>query len=688
MYRYSTMIRFLLIASVLLFSGFSAMAADTATTPHFTAKLVSESRTPAPGKDVTTALLIKPEKGWHTYWANPGATGLAPELDWKLPKGVTAGDVRHPVPTKLVIGGIASNVHSGPVALLTNLSVPETLAKGTPLPVGLDVDLLICSEGQCVPETVSLNLQLTIGDGTPDPAERDLFAKARAALPTPLSQAARYAVDGANLKLFVPVSAPENIASAHIFLRNEGVIPAGGTQQLAKVDHGLTMTLSRGKKAPGKTLSGVVRIVHADQHVTGYRFVAQPGPVPSAGSKLGGGFVLALGGALLGGLLLNLMPCVFPILSLKALALARAGGDDREAQAEAIGYTIGAVSVLLALGGAVLAFKSGGHAVGWAFQLQDTRVVAILLLLVTAIATNLAGLYELPSLNIAVGHRQGLIGGIGTGALAAFIATPCTGPFMAGALGAALLLPVPAALAVFFGLGLGLSLPFLALGFIKPARRWLPKPGPWMMTLRRVLSLPMFATALGLGWIVGRQAGVSAMTIALAAALLLGVSLWWYGLRQLKSRRGLPTFVPAIAAIILAYLGVQASSAATEQASHLLASKPYTAARLAKLRDEHRPVFVFLTADWCLSCKVNEATSLSSTSVANAFAKAHVAVLEGDWTRKNPEVTALLRKRGRAGVPLYVWYPVNGAPKDLPQVLTPSMLVDLTHGLKSSQSTS
>jgi thiol:disulfide interchange protein len=311
-------------------------------------------------------------------------------------------------------------------------------------------------------------------------------------------------------------------------------------------------------------------------------------------------------------------------------------------------------------------------------------VVAILLLLVTAIATNLAGLYELPSLNADLGARTGILGGLGTGALAAFIATPCTGPFMAGALGAAMLLPVPAALAVFAGLGLGLSLPFLALGFIKPARRWLPRPGPWMMTVRRVLSLPMFVTALGLAWIVGRQAGVSAMTTALAAALLLGVALWWYGLRQVSDRIAFPTAIPAVAAIALAFWGTQAGSA-TEQASHLLASKPYTAARLAELRADHRPVFVFLTADWCLSCKVNEATSLSSASVADAFAKAHVAVLEGDWTRGNPEVTQLLTQQGRAGVPLYIWYPKNGGPsRQLPQVLTPSMLVDLTTGQSSS----
>ena len=673
------MIRSLLIACLLSLSAANAMAASTATTPHFTAELVSESQTPAPGKTVTLALVIRPQKGWHTYWSNPGETGLAPELDWKLPDGVAASDVRHPVPSEMVIGGITSNVHEGTVALLTDLSIPENMAAGTTLPVTLSADLLICSEGSCVPETVALDLPLTVGNGTPDPAHTALFAHARATLPKPLSEPARFSADGGTLRLFIPITASKDVASAHVFIRDEDAVPAGAAQQFTQGDGGLTISMPAGKDNIGNTLSGVVRITRADGSATGYSFTAVPGTIPSSAPKaaLDSRFFLALGGAILGGLLLNLMPCVFPILSLKALALARAGGDDHEARMEAIGYTLGAVGVLLALGGAVLVLKSGGHAAGWAFQLQDTRVVAILLLLVTAIATNLAGLYELPTLNVNLGTRTGMLGGVGTGALAAFIATPCTGPFMAGALGAAMLLPVPAALAIFAGLGLGLSLPFLALGFIKPARRWLPRPGPWMMSLRRLLSLPMFATALGLGWIIGRQAGVSAMTIALSAALLLGVALWWYGLRQVGDRMGLPTVLPAVAAIALAFWGVQTGSA-TEQASHLLASKPYTAARLAELRAEHHPVFVYLTADWCLSCKVNEATSLSSTSVADAFSKAHVTVLEGDWTRRNPEVTQLLAQQGRAGVPLYIWYPANGGSRQLPQVLTPSMLVDLT----------
>ncbi|MCB0059010.1 MAG: thioredoxin family protein, partial [Caldilineaceae bacterium] len=426
----------------------------------------------------------------------------------------------------------------------------------------------------------------------------------------------------------------------------------------------------------GAPVSGVLRIDRGsgtDSLATGYRFVA--GETVSTPGWTGYQVLLALGGAVLGGLLLNLMPCVFPILSIKALALVRAGGDEREAKIEAVGYTLGAVLTLVVLGGVVIALKSAGHEAGWAFQLQDTRIVALLLLLVTAIATNFAGLFELPSFNVNVSQSRGLVPSVGAGALAAFIATPCTGPFMASALGAALLLPVPAALAVFAGLGLGLALPFLALGFIAPLRRHLPRPGPWMLTLRRILSLPMFATALGLAWIIGRQAGVATMTLSLSAAMLLGLALWWYGLRQSHARTGYPAFVPMLAALLFVSVGLPASSSGLEDTP--ATAEQYSASRLAALRDAHQPVFLYLTADWCMTCKVNEATSLSSPSVAAAFEKAGVTVLEGDWTRGNADITALLAERGRAGVPLYLWYPARGEPKELPQILTPSMLVSL-----------
>jgi thiol:disulfide interchange protein len=394
---------------------------------------------------------------------------------------------------------------------------------------------------------------------------------------------------------------------------------------------------------------------------------ASLGTVPPAGKPLRadapergwGAIFLALGGAVLGGLLLNIMPCVFPILSLKALSLARAGGEERAARREAVAYAAGVIGVCLALGALLLAF-----------QLQDPRVILFLLLLVTAIGLNLAGLFELPAFGRggALAGRGGTAGAFWTGALAAFVATPCTGPFMGAALGAALVLPEAAALAIFAGLGLGLALPFLLLGFIPALRRRLPKPGPWMQRLRRILSVPMFLTALGLAWIFWRQAGGDGLLIAVAATAVLALLLWWGGRRQ----AWLPLAGGAAAvAAVLAFVPV-AVAPAEARAGGTLDAEPFSEARLAALRAEGKPVFVYFTADWCVTCKVNEKAVLERAEVEQAFKAKGVAVLVGDWTRGNGEIGRFLEAHGRSGVPLYLWYRRGGEAEVLPQILTVS----------------
>jgi thiol:disulfide interchange protein len=316
---------------------------------------------------------------------------------------------------------------------------------------------------------------------------------------------------------------------------------------------------------------------------------------------------------------------------------------------------------------------------GWAFQLQDPRVILLLLLLVTAIALNLAGLFELPSVGIGgrLASAGGATGAFWTGALAAFVATPCTGPFMAAALGAALLLPVPAALAVFAGLGLGLALPFLILGFVPAARRRLPKPGPWLNRLRHSLSVPMFLTALGLAWVLGRQSGVDGMALGLAAVLLLGLTLWWVGRRH-GDGRGWLRLAPAAAALAAGLLFLPVGSGEGKATAAPLAAEPFSEARLAALRAEERPVFAYFTADWCITCKVNEKTVLQREEVSRAFSDEQVAVMVGDWTGGDAAIGRFLESQGRTGVPLYIYYEPGKAPQILPQLLTVSRVVSLT----------
>ena len=327
----------------------------------------------------------------------------------------------------------------------------------------------------------------------------------------------------------------------------------------------------------------------------------------------------------------------------------------------------GAVAACLALGGLLLALRAGGAAAGWAFQLQDPRVILLLLLLVTAIALNLAGLYRLPVLANGGEAR----GAFATGALAAFVATPCTGPFLGFALGAALVLPAWAALAVFAGLGLGLAFPFLALGFVPALRRRLPTPGPWMGRFQRILSVPMFATALGLAWILGRQSGVDGMALGLGAALLLGLALWWLG----RGHRWGPW--AAIALAVLAPLPLVRTVAAAPAAAGELGAEPFSETRLAELRAGGTPVFVYFTADWCLTCKVNERAAIGQSEVAAAFRERGIRVLVGDWTRGEPTIGRFLERHGRSGVPLYLWYAPRREPEILPQILTVGRLTGL-----------
>ncbi|HEY0626412.1 MAG TPA: protein-disulfide reductase DsbD domain-containing protein [Allosphingosinicella sp.] len=636
--------------------------------------LVPEGATVAPGGRVTLALVMEPEPGWHGYWRNPGDAGTESQVEWTLPNGASVGELRYPVPETLTIAGIMNYVYEHDYALLTELRVPAGVKPGDVLPIRASLDYLVCTREICVPESAEVAAQVTIGA----PAQPGRFDGYRAALPRPIGGEGRFAIEGGKARIAIPYPASESGEGAYFFPLTHGLLKYSAAQEVRRDGDTLIIeTDAPGEAAGLKGAEGLLKVGERGLWVT-----LRPGPIAAGTAEAGlaSTILLALLGAVLGGLILNIMPCVFPILSLKALSLARTGESEGTARREALAYAAGVILVCLALGGALLALRAGGAAVGWAFQLQDPRVIIVLLLLVTAIALNLAGLFDLR----AVGAGQGLAGkgGVGgafwTGVLAAFVATPCTGPFMGAAMGAALILPTAAALAVFAGLGLGLALPFLLLGFVPALRRRLPKPGLWMDRLRRILSVPMFLTALGLAWILGRQAGVDGMTIGLAAATVLGLALWWVGQWQGRVGLWLP-LVPAAAAaaLALAFVPTAATAPAMASAPNMLNAEPFTEARLASLQQEGRPVFVYFTADWCLTCKVNEKGAIERKEVAKAFADAQVAVLVGDWTRGDATIGRFLERHGRSGVPLYLYYQPGKPAEILPQVLTPSRLVSM-----------
>jgi thiol:disulfide interchange protein/DsbC/DsbD-like thiol-disulfide interchange protein len=636
-------------------------------------QLVAEGPAPA-GGEVELAIHMRPAPGWHGYWLNPGDAGLPMDVEWHLPKGFSVGALRYPVPTRLEIANLMNYVYEHDYAVLVRLKVPAD-ARGT-IPIRADARWLACTDKICVPEQGQLSLDLPVGAGTPKRAQFDAW---REALPRPLAAVGHFALQDGKLRVAIPLPANVTVHDPYLFPVTDNAVDYEAKQAFFRSGDMLVAELQPKGGTP-QQFEGVI----AYDDGRGLDFRATPGPVPEGGTKLGAlgsaAVLWAVLGAIAGGILLNLMPCVFPILALKALHISRAGGEAREARSDALAYTAGAIVGTAALGAILLAIRAAGAEAGWAFQLQDPRTIMLLLLLAVAITANLLGLFELPVL----GGSARPAGSFGTGALAAFVATPCAGPFLGAALGTALLLPAAGSVLVFAALGLGLALPFVAVAFIPALRTRLPKPGPWMRRLQRFLALPMAATALAAAWLLYRQAGWSEVVFGVQCGLLLVVLLSLFGRLQ---RKGVPGSWLLLLLMLLTVAGAiaQAPRSARSSAHAISGAEPWSEARVVSYVRQGDPVFVYFTADWCLSCKVNETTSIDRDEVRDAFRKAHVKVLAGDWTNGDPAITRFLESQGRAGVPLYLWYAPGKAPEALPQVLTPAMLISRARALPQQQ---
>jgi DsbC/DsbD-like thiol-disulfide interchange protein/cytochrome c biogenesis protein CcdA len=656
-----------------------AAAAGQERTNHIAARLVAEGPF-TPGQRQWVAIAFDPQPGWHGYWLNPGDAGYGMELDWQLPLKWEVLATEYPVPQRLVIGGLMNHVYEGPYAVLAELWVP---AGAKPSPISLDAQWLACTDKICVPEQARLTFDLSRAPAEPR------FDRWRAAIPALLDSRASFALSEKYLRIAIPLPAAMDVADSHVFISQRDLVQYAAVQTFSRDGDLLVaeIPLAEGIMRP-TGVDGILSLGDGN----GVRFAARPGPVPANGipvrkltadSGIAPLWLLLLG-ALAGGLLLNVMPCVFPILSLKALSLARAGESDAKARAEGLAYTAGVVLATVALGALLLGLRSAGEMVGWAFQLQEPAVVVALLLLAATITANLAGLFELPSLSLTRAGEPA--GAFATGLLAAFVATPCTGPFMAAAMGAALLLPKLQALLLFAVLGLGLALPFLLLGFVPPLRRLLPRPGPWMERFRRWMSLPMGLTALALVWLCWRLGGEwFGMASAVAAGGLV-LALWATGIRQ-RAGAGSGSRFALLAAPVAVFAAVAlpaalASPPPAQREQGVLPAQPFSEARLAAARASGKPVFVWFTADWCLSCKVNERVAIERTATGDAFTQSGVVALVGDWTRRDPEITRFLSRHGAAGVPLYLWYPAGGDAQTLPQVLGPDSLVTLAESAR------
>lgn len=658
------MIQIVLIFLVLATPAY-ALESDAHRSARAVATLVTDTDTVQAGVPLHVALRLRLARGWHTYWRNPGDAGIAPELTLTLPAGSAAGPIAWPTPVRLPEGPVMAYGYTDEVLL------PVVVTPGAgELALEASATWLVC-ERVCVPEEAAFHLVLP--PGTPAPsAEAPLFAAAAARTPRESPFEARVGADGTVSLVGTGLSAA-TVQGAWFFPDVAGVVDHAAPQRLTVVDGAVRIALTPGPDfKPGVALDGVVVLRDGRGDESSLLVHAAPGLATQVEAGVPFWEVLAL--AMLGGLVLNLMPCVFPILAMKAVAIARLSGEARGAvRAHAASYTAGVLVAFGGLGAALLALRSAGAAAGWGFQFTSPVFVAGMAWVLFAVGLNLSGVYQVGGR--LAGAGQGLVrrGGHGgsffTGLLAVIVATPCTAPFMGAAVAAALAAPPVMALVVFLAMGLGLAAPYALLAVAPGLACGLPRPGAWMDVLRGALAFPMYAAAAWLVWVISLQAGPGGVLVTASGLVLLGFAAWCLGLAQASGRR---LGYGAAAVAMVAALAVLPGLAGARGAGMALTegSEAFSPARLAALRAEGRPVFVNMTAAWCVTCLVNERVALSSDAVRQAFTSHNVAYLKGDWTRGDPVVTAFLREHAREGVPLYVFYPAHGAPAILPQILT------------------
>lgn len=672
---------------LLLFVGLAVPAlADLAPPADAPAKVrvrfISDRDAVRPGATFTVALEQDIASGWHTYWVNPGEAGTPTEIKWSLPPGWKAGAIQWPYPRREPVGPLMDYGYEGKVWLLMDVTAPADAPAGTVRLSGL-VQWLVCRE-VCIPEEAKAELSVVIDPNAAGPAPESAadFAAARAKIPAASPWPVRFA-QGKTLRLFVEAPALAGTAKptdVQFFPRKSDTIIDAAPQSFGLVKNGMVLEL-QSKAAPLKMLEGVLVLTSSDGSVQALEIKAAPGLVPDAGTGGDLSLWLALAFAALGGLILNIMPCVLPVLAMKALALAgHAGADRSHARLESFSYSLGAILSFVAFGLVVMALRAGGAAIGWGFQLQEPIVVMGLALLMFAVGLNLSGVFEIQPISTgeALARKGGLAGAFFTGVLAVAVAAPCTAPFMATAIGYGFTQSPFVVMAIFTALGLGFALPFLLLGLWPALHKILPKPGQWMVRLKKLLALPMYAAAGWLIWVLAQQVDRTALMAAFAAFAGVGLALWIWGATRLSKSwlRATGAIVAVLlfggTAYALSLVALAKPPAPVAVTAHAgMKSEPYSPARLEALRKANRPVFIDATASWCITCLVNEEAALSRPGVHAAFAEKKVALLVADWTNRNPEITALLEKHGRSGVPLYLYYAPGAAePKILPQILT------------------
>ncbi|MDZ7629642.1 MAG: protein-disulfide reductase DsbD family protein [Parvularculaceae bacterium] len=664
------------------------MGQSIAVTDHARSTLFSEATGIAPGGTVRVALYQALEPGWHVYWKNPGDSGLPLETLWSLPPGALASPTDYPVPERIQIGPLVNYGHEGTPTFVTTITAPPYVEVGSSIDIGLEATWLICAE-ICVPETGEFLISLpVVAQPSADSAAQEVFADADANFPRAANAVFR-AVGGA-LALEAEGIGRDAIA-AYFFPETDSLVAPTAAQKFERRDAVVRLTMPTLKDIAAP-LKGVV-VVESSDGRRGYAIdanadsgLASPsvsaGPATVRSPATTANLPSLLFAALMGGAILNLMPCVFPILFVKAASFASAGADNRLMRRQGLFYGAGVVATFAALGAALLMLRAAGEGLGWGFHLQSPAVVALSAYVLFIVGLNFSGAFSIGASlqNIgadAVASAKGDVAAFLTGVLAVFVAAPCVGPFLTAPIGAAAVLSPAAGMAIFVVMALGLALPYVALSFSPGLAKRLPRPGPWMERFRQILAFPVFAAAAYFLWVLSAQTGSAGLALALGGFILIGLAtrLWEWG-------RGTGWAQPAaIAATLAAFVLIGLLRPAPAIAAQTGYSYPKTIEfdvdEIERRRAEGEAIFIDFTAAWCVTCQVNKFTVLSSKKVTRAFDAAGVTVAIADWTNRDDAIADALAGFGANGVPLYVFYPKGGDAVVLPQPLTEASILSL-----------
>lgn len=680
----------------------TANAASRVATEYTTTEIIPETTGIAPGETSWFAIRQEVRDHWHVFWVNPGDAGIPLNMQWDLPDGFEVGDILHPAPEYIPVGPLASYAHEGEPVFLVPVTAPASVSPGDTIDVVIDAAWQAC-EQICVPEDARFEFTLPVVASAERRADASpMFDRARNALPKFHSGEARISRNKGRLSLQVQPWSDGGADDVFFFPVVEGLTTPAAAQKASVKDGVLTISMEPGwvDSYDAQTLEGVITYQDGAGQENALSVSALVnGPLMTSGddapqvtvASSSGGIAWYLALAFLGGVILNIMPCVFPIIFVKAASFMESARTDQKAVREhGLLFTAGVLSTFALMGGLLLVLRAGGEQLGWGFHLQSPVVVALSAYVLFLVGLNLFGFFHVAESLAGTGDRLtrkgGAAGAFFTGTLAVVVAAPCIGPLLTAPMGAALMQPAAIGMLIFLLMGLGLATPYLVLSFIPSAGRFLPRPGPWMAILKQVLAFPVFAAAAYFLWVFSRQTGATGLAFILAGAVLLALAAWLFE----KSKgdgpwaigvRGASALAALLAVLPLMRIEPAAAVAASPQGAYgAIASEAYDAERLAAYRAEGTPVFVDFTAAWCVTCQFNKMTVLKSDEVADAFAATGTVLMVADWTVRDPLITQALQAFGASGVPLYAFYPKGEPAQLLPPALSRKLVVDALSG--------